>query len=150
MPFHILCDCNDFYFVSEAPNFKNLFFFFDLLKSSVSMFFTIFFHRIDGLLLKHDMIIFLSSFRIFFRIFPDFPQCFERFLTIFLLRIDGLILKYDIITLFYVTLSNFCIFFCIFLQILISLFEINVCSTHEVGLRYLSLVKRYTLNRVTR
>ena len=73
---------------------------------------TIFFHRIDVLLIKHEMIIFLSG------ILSGFLISFWIFLDV----------------------TDFSGFFSDFLQILISLFEIKVYSAHEIGLYYFSLV----------
>ena len=70
---------------------------------------TIFLHRIDGLLLKYEMIIFLSGilsgFRIFFGFFSNFE--ISMVLTIFLHRIDGSLLKYDMIIFLSGFFSNF-------------------------------------------
>ena len=116
-----------------------------LLKSSV---FNVFDHIPSQNQIWYDNLLIWNFIR-----FPDFPPIFSglssnlqisMLLTIFLHRIDGLIIKYDTIAIFFVTLSSICIFSCIsmyfsdfcciFLQILTSLFEIKVDSSHEVGL----------------
>ena len=70
--------CKYFYFVSEAPKFKNHFLFFLSFFSNlqISMVLTIFLHIMDTLLVKYDMMNFFPDFfpvsrfsRIFFRIF---------------------------------------------------------------------------------
>ena len=86
-----------FYFVSEAPKFKNYFFlcvfflfflwFFSNLQ--ISMVLTMFLHRMDGLLIKYEMMKFFPGFfpdfTGLFRIFPDFHKIFR-----FLHRMDSL------------------------------------------------------------
>ena len=97
--------CFLFYFVSEAPKFKNNFFVFFcflmiLLKSSD-------FNGFDHIssLVKYDMMIFFSGFFSSFRIFPDFHQIFR-----FLHRMDCFLLTYDITIFFSGNLFGFRIF----------------------------------------
>ena len=107
---------------------------------------TIFLHRIDGLLLEYDMIIFLSGiFRIFLKSskfigFAHIPSQNRHFTHQIWSKFP--IWKFYPVSGFFS--GFFCIFriFAFFLQILIYLFEIKVYSAHEVGLKYLSLVHK--------
>ena len=64
-----------FYFVSEAPKFKKISFFLSHFSNlQISMDLTLFLHRINGLLLKYDVIIVFSGTSSGF--FPDFSGFF--------------------------------------------------------------------------
>ena len=103
--------CCNFYFVSEAPKFKNLIFFWGFFLRGhfsnlhISSVLSIFLDRKNALIFIYDMMILLSENLSGFRNFPDFHQIFR-----FIHRMDGLLLSYDMMIVFSGKISGLRIF----------------------------------------
>ena len=119
MPYCLYIRVLTFYFVSDSSEVIKLLFFFHFHQSSpffsnfqIFAILIIFLDRMDGLLLKYDMKIFIFFIFRKFQISAIFPSNIQilAILTIFLTQKDGLLLKYDMRILFSGNFSGFGIF----------------------------------------